>query len=563
MEGKGKVSFIHSISLKVMVAVVLAAILCVAVNVIGANRMAYESIRKINNEYILSIAGNSAQTLSDIPAGQLTEDTYTGIVSSAKMEGMDTSYSYLVDADGILLYHPTQGKIGKPVETEKIKELVASLKQGAKVTDGVLEYTYNGTDKRAAYAVGPDNMIVVVVVDVPELRQPVRDMLFKMLAISAISILVCTVAAFFIGRFICNPIKHLTDIISDTARFNFKNDPYSSVLCRRKDETGKMAREVRFMRTQLREMMYSIEEAGKQIDKNVRSLQSMTDTVDSMCSDNSATSEQLAAGMQETAATTETINENVSTIKSSTQSLNEMAADGARISGEVMERARNLKHRTAEASSRTMDLYEGVKVKADQAMEGSKAVEKINELTQAIMEISSQTGLLALNASIEAARAGDAGRGFAVVATEIGGLAGQTRKAVADIEVIVAEVNNAVSNISGCLEETTAFLENTVMKEYRGFEEVSGQYEQDADVFRLNMENVKESVVDLTASIEAIVQAMKGIVDTVGDSSAGIVDIAEKTGDMAQKTNAANKMVTDCFDSVEHLQGVVAQFVLE
>ena len=109
---------------------------------------------------------------------------------------------------------------------------------------------------------------------------------------------------------------------------------------------------------------------------------------------------------------------------------------------------------------------------SEKAIEGSKAVEKINELTNTIMEISSQTGLLALNASIEAARAGEAGRGFAVVATEIGSLADQTSKAIADIGNIVKAVNEAVGNMTECLSETTGFLETTVLEDYKEFEQV-------------------------------------------------------------------------------------------
>lgn len=197
------------------------------------------------------------------------------------------------------------------------------------------------------------------------------------------------------------------------------------------------------------------------------------------------------------------------------------------------------------------------------AIEGSRAVDKINELTGAIMEISSQTSLLALNASIEAARAGEAGKGFAVVATEIGSLADQTSKAIADIEDIVKEVNNAVSNMSNCLEETTEFLENTVTADYKEFEQVGVQYREDADVFKTSMEEVKTSMAHLAAAIENIAVALNGINDTVNEASIGVTDIAEKTSDMVGKTSETTDMVDKCFECVDDLKNVVAKFKLE
>lgn len=558
-----KVAFIHSISFKITLVVVLASMLSILANVISANMKSKEAILNIGNEYALSTADNLAQAISSLPEEQLTGETYAGILRSAKMRGMDSSYSYLLDAGGILLYHPSEDKIGSPVESKPVQEAVAKLQSGSISESGLLEYEYEGEGKYAAYAATSQKLVVVVTVDKADLMQPVNEMRSFMVFMSVVSILVCIVVAFLIGKLISNPIVSLTTIISDTAQLNFKRNACSAVLCGRKDETGKMARQVRFMRDQLRQMMYDIGDVGRKIDTNVRSLQSVTDTVDSMCSDNSATSQELAAGMQETAATTETVNENVGLIKTSAEGLNAMAVDGAERSEEVMVRAQHLKEKTAEASRKTMDMYQNVKTRAGQAIEDSKAVAKINALTQTIMEISSQTSLLALNASIEAARAGDAGRGFAVVATEIGGLADQTAKAIEDIASIVGEVNRAVSNMSGCLEETTGFLEDTVMKEYQEFEQVSGQYQQDADVFRSSMENVRDAVSGLTSSVEAIAQAMKGINDTVGESSTGVVDIAEKTSNMVEKTSSANDMVNECFDSVEHLQNVVGKFELE
>ena len=373
----------------------------------------------------------------------------------------------------------------------------------------------------------------------------------------------CIALGVGVGQWICVPIHQLTGIIRNTAHLDFTKNPLSSKLCARKDENGVMAREVRLMRKNLREMIGDIDAASQQITSNVDGLQDITSTVDHMCSDNSATSEELAAGMQETAATTVTINENVNMIRTGAEDINNMAISGAKASEEIMERAENLQKKTVAATDRTMDMYSNVKEKATKAVEGSRAVEKINELSGTIMEISSQTGLLALNASIEAARAGEAGKGFAVVATEIGSLADQTSKAIADISQIVKEVNEAVANMADCLGETTDFLENTVVGDYKEFEQVSEQYKEDANVFKTNMEDVRSSMEQLAVSIESIAGALGGINDTVGESSIGVTDIAEKTSNMVEKTGATHDMVSECYACVENLKEIVQRFKLE
>lgn len=555
--------FIHSLSAKILALVFVMLLVSMLSTLTMIRSQSRSVVSSVNENYILSIAESSAEFISRIPADQVSTETYADVLQNVKMEGIDSSYAYLVDTDGTILYHPTADKIGTPVENSVVTGLVSQIQSGQTPQNDVTLYNFNGANKYAGYALTSNKQIVVISADESDIIAPITKIIKAVSCVAGGILILFLVIGYIFSKFITRPIKMLTQTIQNTSQMNFSHNPYNDILCRRKDETGDMARATRRMRRNLREIVGNIDDAGVKITESLTGLQTLTDTVNNMCSDNSATSEQLAAGMEETAATTATINETVNTIRGNAEEINHLATDGAKTSNEVMNRAKDLRSKTVTASAKTMQIYSSVKEKSEQAIRESKAVDKINELTGTIMEISSQTGLLALNASIEAARAGEAGRGFAVVASEIGSLADQTSKAIADISEIVAEVNSAVGNMSDCLEETTEFLENTVITEYKEFEQVSIQYQDDADVFKSNMDHVQSSIMQLSSDIDAIATSLDGINSTVGEASIGVTDIAEKTSDMVQKTSSTHAMVDQCESCINNLEKIVDQFILK
>ncbi len=558
-----KVSFIYSIAARIMLLVLVCVALTVTVCTVIFIRSAKSEITDVTLDYIEYVSKAERDLLNRKAPTAVNADFYKSALGDVKISTIDGSYAYLVSNDGTMLYHPTESKIGSPVENEVVKGLVAQLSSGQTPEDGVARYYYKGSYKYAGYAITNKNQILVLSADEDVALAPMNRIRNIGIAIAVVMLLVSLAGAYAMSVIIVRPIKQLTEIMDKTSKFDFRHNPNSAKLCARHDENGVMARAVQGMRTNLRRMVACIEEASKKINGNVDMLEDVTNVVNSMCTDNSATTEELAAGMQQTSATAESIYANIGYMKTGAEDIQALSEAGDTLSKEVMERAAELREKTVIAANTTKEKFESVKMRSDKAIEESKAVEKINALTDAIMAISSQTSLLALNASIEAARAGEAGRGFAVVATEIGNLANQTSTTVADINNIVSEVNNAVSNMSGCLAETGTFLEETVLADYEDFAHVSEQYNDDAVKFKESMNDVHESIVALTESIAKISDAISGITSTVGESTVGVTDIAEKTTNMVSRTSETSGLVEESKTCVIQLQDIVGEFQMD
>lgn len=563
MEKTRKVAFAQSISFKIILLVIAITVYTLIGSIVGANSEAERILEETNENYIMSLAELGAQMISDISEGAGDTSEYAAAMEGIEMKGLTSAYAYLVSADGTMLYHPTADKIGQAVENSVILGVVDELAAGKVPQNAVVEYDYKGEMKYAGYALTQKQEIVVVTADKNEIIEPLNEMVRYMIMIAAITLVISVAAGYIMSMFICRPIRQVTQIVARTAELDFTSSENGSRLCKRRDETGLMAREVRKMRDNLRGMVADINGASGQITSNVDGLKQVSDLINVMCTDNSATSQELAAAMEEAAATRVDVNEHVQEMRQEADSIAQMAQQGVVESDVVMDRAKGLGEKTEYASDRTLKMYENVKEKSEKAIEGSKAVEKINELTDTIMKISSQTGLLALNASIEAARAGEAGRGFAVVANEIGGLADQTSQAVGNIGTIVEQVNEAVRYMTECMLETTEFLEQSVLNDYKEFKEVSIQYQSDAEAYGSNMGQVKEAIGHLAVLTDQSADALNGIKDTVSESAAGVTDIAQKTSDMVTKTVESNDMVKECYGCADNLKDIVGKFKLQ
>lgn len=288
----------------------------------------------------------------------------------------------------------------------------------------------------------------------------------------------------------------------------------------------------------------------------------------------SSVSENESASAEELAATSEqlVVSSNILSSKTDESMSNlEELSDWERVVADNVEKveaaSKDLLEKSMENEKLLNDLHsingevsESMKVTTNVTQRLAEAVQEIGVTLNLISDISTSTNLLALNASIEAARAGEAGRGFAVVATEIGALANQTFQTVDGINEIVKDVNEAVHNMTDCIEVIMHFLEETVVADYSAFGQVGERYEKDAASFAGTMQQIYSEISELNRKITEIAEAIDGVNRTIAESTDGVNLIAEKSENAVKKTLEGYDHLRESEISLNHLKDLIEKF---
>lgn len=540
---KKRGTFAAKIIVMVILAVIVSNVICMVFILESSKKQITDSTKHTMVDVINTTSKIVENEISNADTEDLDYDEYAKSLSDVKLEGMDSSYVYVVKNDGTMLYHPTKEKVGQPVENAVIKGVVQQLQDGKKPGTTVVEYDFNGTTKYSAYTILNNENILVLTADESEALAGITTVTGLAVGISAIVVLIAIIISFIMGRRLMRPLVKVSTIIEDVANGNIEAD--FSVVKESNDEIGLIIEKMKELTQSLGSIVGKIRNSSDTMSSNSYELNDTSSQTLAANNEISKAVEDVAEGSTGMAASISKINENLLEMSNETKDINASVDEIKNQTTAVQDSSKimNDKIKSMQDSSHKMD--EGISAISKRIETVNTTVDKVSNIVSVIEEISSETNLLSLNASIEAARAGDAGKGFAVVAQEIRVLSDNTNTELENIKQIISSL---VEECRYCVQASGTIVEDNAKQK----EEIKAVLDEFG-----SLDEQIQKTAEKADEIEELVTAMIELNDDITKSSNSLTDVSAANAAATEEMNAnieeLNAMMHGVSEMAEHM----------
>ena len=474
----------------------------------------------------------------------------------ASVNAMDGSSTTIYDTDPSL--------ISVAIESGPIPELAGKLSAGdGTPNEGSVNYTSEKTGKKmiGSYVSLPEySWLLFVATDTESLNAQANSASAQIWIIAIIVLILIDAVTLVVLKLFLKPLTDVQKTLSSVADYQLNVGSDIERYKEGTDEIGKLANATSDVITMLKDAIGVLRTSSDSLNSNSENLDNTSRKLVDVSTENTAVTQHFSAGLEQTSNAIDLVEEEINKIVQLVDEVGNKVKHGEQSSEDLIANAKKMNetvNNNIEANVQTMD--ETVATMQD-AMNSLAAVEKINELADAIMDITSQTNLLSLNASIEAARAGEAGRGFAVVAGEIGQLAEQSKNTAMNIQQIVEASNHAVENVKVQVNKLIEYMKGDVTGTYKEFAEQSQEYSVGIGTIKDTVKEIGDAMKSLGASVNQIAKEINAVTNASKENSDGVSDIIRKNEETSQITVDIEKLAESSRNDADNLVGIIKKF---
>ena len=354
--------------------------------------------------------------------------------------------------------------------------------------------------------------------------QHAKNLLF---GCTVLALLLGAIAAWSITRQIVIPLRQTLSTVERVAAGDLTHN-YDTP---RRDEMGQLQRAVQRMTVGLRELIGGISEGVTQIASAAEELSAVTEQTSAGVNSQKVETDQVATAMHEMAATVQEVARNAEEASEAAVAADQQAREGDKVVGEAIAQIEKLAMEVGNSTEAMSHL--------------KRESDKIGSVLDVIKSVAQQTNLLALNAAIEAARAGEAGRGFAVVADEVRSLAQRTQQSTEEIEELIAGLQSGTLQVATSMDSSRSLTDSSVELTRRAGESLG------------NIKRTVSTIQGMNQQIAAAAEQQSAVADEINRSVLNVRDVSEQTSAASEETAASS---IELARLGTHLQGLVGRF---
>ena len=551
-----RINFAHSIRSRILIMIVVTVLICALTVLFTIRPLITKNFSAMQSSYMKDVAMAYGRMLGEyVTEGGLdvvSTPEVQDLLKEISINGKESSYAYVVDLDGTMLYHPIAEKIGVSVENAVVKQMLADIRDGKPQETSVYEYDFRGAIKYAG--IYPDvehGFLLIISADKAEITSDIQSILLKTLFSTLIAFVICVVIALFCSVIITKPIKEMAEIADRFSTLDLRDDDRRERIGQRRDEVGLLGRSIGGVREQFHAIVTEIKTQSNNIHTTAASLDEHTkETLNNIEQVERAVYE-IAEGASSQAEDTQKATENVIRMGNMVEDTNQEV--------ENLYLYANAMKQSGDDASKTLSDLEEINHKAKESIDliyqqtntTNESALKIREATELITFIAEQTNLLSLNASIEAARAGEQGRGFAVVASQIQKLAEQSNESARQI----GEIITLLISDSGKAVDTMNEVMEIMEVQNKNIHQMGRQFEQ----LFVAIDKSNRGVGNIADRTKSLDEARVNVVDIVQTLTA----IAEENAAGTQETSASvtevNDIVSQISENVNQLRRIAEE----